>query len=400
MSSPRPLTARAIARLVRRVPQAWWRAGGVTALVVVLVTLGLRAYLDVGEARVPAVTGAQLEEATRLLVAAGFRTEPTLVDSPEPVGTVVSQSPAAGLRVRSGRVVEVLVSAAASVSVPEVLGLTLEAAEAVISESGLALGAVDRRVDSAEAWRVIGQQPAPGSMVVPGAPVALAISAGPERPRRVVPALSGLDLDGARRALEAAGLGLMDVVPVEAGGGRAGTVADQQPAAGANVAEGSFVTVYLRAEDQRLVRVPDLVGFSAVRARAMLLASGLRVRQERVRPGVEREVRTILTQQPPGASLAFAGTGVLLEVSGGPDLASPGEILPDRTLPLRFVLPVNEGFGPATEVRVIVRDSAGEREVARVRVDPGQEVDAQFNVVGEALVQIFVDGVLYLEYQV
>ena len=367
-------------------------------LVFALASLVVRAYLDVGEAKVPDLSGQPAEEAGRVLNAAGLKASELLVASDLPAGTVVSHTPEAGTRVKAGRVIELLVSAPASARVPEVVGLPREEAEASIREGGLTLGAVDRRTDAAEAGTVIAQRPAQGSAAVPGSPVALVVSVGPERLRRIVPVLSGLDVAGARRALEAARLGLMDVVPVEAGGAEPGTIAGQQPVAGTSVPEGSFVTVYLRAKDERLVEVPDVVGFSAARARAVLTAAGLRIREERVREGVKREVRTILEQRPAGANLAFEGTAVFLEVSEGPDVASPAEVLPDRTVPVRFVLPVTEGYGPATEVRITVRDAAGEREVARGRVDPGQEVSAEFNVVGEALVQIHVDGVLYLEY--
>ncbi|MES2304479.1 MAG: PASTA domain-containing protein [Gemmatimonadota bacterium] len=91
-------------------------------------------------------------------------------------GTVVRQSPSAGLPGTPQRPVDLTVSrGAASVRVPELVGLTLIAARDRLAAQGLRVGVIDQRFEG-KAGSVLAQSPAPGELVTKESGVNLTIS--------------------------------------------------------------------------------------------------------------------------------------------------------------------------------------------------------------------------------
>jgi hypothetical protein len=95
-------------------------------------------------------------------------------------GNVISQNPAAGASAANGSAVAIVVSTgAASVSVPNVVGLTQAAATTAITNAGLTLGAVTLQASTTvAAGNVISQNPAGGTSAAQGSSVALTVSTG------------------------------------------------------------------------------------------------------------------------------------------------------------------------------------------------------------------------------
>ncbi|NIX38720.1 MAG: PASTA domain-containing protein, partial [Gemmatimonadetes bacterium] len=95
-------------------------------------------------------------------------------------------------------------TAGAGVPVPELYDQTLSDAEATLRELGLELGDV-RELTSAttDSGRVLAQDPVPGQQLLPGASVAVGVSAG--APELRVPPLAGLGQATARDLLETLG---------------------------------------------------------------------------------------------------------------------------------------------------------------------------------------------------
>lgn len=87
-----------------------------------------------------------------------------------------------------------------------------------------------------------------------------------------VPSVDGFSPDEAERAMEEAGLGCVF-------DGAGGTVIGQLPAAGASIAEGSLVMLYVdqrsEIEENDLVSVPDVTGMSVIEANKRLRSYGL-----------------------------------------------------------------------------------------------------------------------------
>jgi beta-lactam-binding protein with PASTA domain len=127
---------------------------------------------------VPDVVGSTLSEAQRALREAGLRWTVSRVDSEEPPGTVVAQTPRAGARVDEGRAVALRVSAGPStVAVPDVTGLAEEAARNELQSAGFDVTVVDEPTsDATQDGTVVSQDPAGGTDSRPGTLVTITVA--------------------------------------------------------------------------------------------------------------------------------------------------------------------------------------------------------------------------------
>ncbi len=134
-----------------------------------------------GEATVPALAGLSRDQAQAALTDAGLtgRFIEAASDS-VPEGGVISQDPAAGLRIPVGSAVAVTVSTGAGpAQVPDLTGLTQAQAAAALSQAGLAAGSVTQRQDdTAPLGTVISQDPAAGADVDRGTEVDIVVATG------------------------------------------------------------------------------------------------------------------------------------------------------------------------------------------------------------------------------
>lgn len=134
-----------------------------------------------GEAAVPALAGLSREEAEAALVEAGLTARFLEQQSATvPVGSVVSQDPAAGVRIPVGSAVAVTLSTGAPpVAVPDLTGRTVDQAAAELAGVGLAPGAVtqEQRTD-VPAGTIVGQDPAAGDEVPAGTEVDVVVATG------------------------------------------------------------------------------------------------------------------------------------------------------------------------------------------------------------------------------
>jgi serine/threonine-protein kinase len=126
---------------------------------------------------VPDVKGQPKDNATTILQAAGFTTAATEVESTQPPGTVLGQTPAAGAHATKGSVVVLRVAKAPTqVVVPSVIGKTESDAFGIVAAAGLKPTSTNRSVpDQAQDGTVIAQNPAAGAQVHKGATVRLVI---------------------------------------------------------------------------------------------------------------------------------------------------------------------------------------------------------------------------------
>lgn len=124
-------------------------------------------------------------EATKMLEERGFHVSIERTTSSTVLkGYVISQTPTAGENVSFGATVTLLISDGADVStvtVPQVLGYTQEAAQEALSAVGLKVGSVDEGYsDEYPIGQVYYQSYAPGGNVTSGTAVDLRISIGPQ----------------------------------------------------------------------------------------------------------------------------------------------------------------------------------------------------------------------------
>ncbi|WP_394939294.1 PASTA domain-containing protein [Psychromicrobium sp. YIM B11713] len=192
---------------------------------------------------VPAVNGQSPEEATELLENQGFKVGGHSRVSSNSVksGKVAGTEPAVGSLLGKGAVVSLLVSTGPALTeVPALKGLTLEAAQQMLAQAGLAIGQPSAQNSSLPAGSILESSPPGGSRVPRGSKVSLLLASG----WTVVPgALVGGTVDQAGEILKAAGLVVQE--KFEASSAAAGTVLGLSPAEASPVAVGGTVVLLI-----------------------------------------------------------------------------------------------------------------------------------------------------------
>lgn len=198
-----------------------------------------------GKVRVPDVTNLPEERARKDLNEAGLKVD-TDVEPSNNVkkGFVIRTSPPATTSVdRDSRVRMFVSSGPKRVSVPDVVGLTREAAETRLTREGL-----DVRVEMQQSEEpeneVIAQSPGAGETLDRGDDVTITVAVAPEEPEPVtVPDVTGLTRAEALRALRNAGLRGSVSERATDNADEDGVVLRQSPGNGAEVDSGATVTL-------------------------------------------------------------------------------------------------------------------------------------------------------------
>lgn len=130
---------------------------------------------------VPNVVGFEETVAYKEIVDAGLEYQKVEIFSPQPRGTVVSTEPGAGSKVGEGDTVKILVSMGPQstvVSVPSIVGMTLDEAKRTLTEAGLLVGAIGFESSDKPADTVLSQEPVLGSQINMGGLVNFTVSSG------------------------------------------------------------------------------------------------------------------------------------------------------------------------------------------------------------------------------
>lgn len=236
-----------------------------------------------------------------------------------------------------------------------------------------------------------------------------------------------------------------------------GTVVRQNPAAGMMVREGKIIKVAI-SQGGKIIYVPDVVGQAIRSAEISIRSYGLTLGEESSRYSVVQEKDHVISQDPPAGSTAEKDALVNLVISAGappenirlmPKLAgknvdevrrwaeqnrigldvseeqgvgvAPGTVInqdvaPDTDLSaVRHLTVVVAGAGSTSEtpakifhyeipqsgqereIRLVLVDDGGEREIYRDTGTPGSKLEIPVSPRGRARVRIFVSGMLVEE---
>jgi serine/threonine-protein kinase len=194
---------------------------------------------------VPSVVNEQYTTATQTLSAPGTNLsfKANFVTSTRPQGTVLSQSPPGGTKVKSTTVVVLTVSGQqTSVDVPSVLGQAPATAGEMLKGANLAVGTQTSQCSSQfGSGLVSSQNPGAGASVSPNTPVNLVVSTGD---CIMVPDLVGMTPQAAQTLLPTGlSLGTTTMDPTCANGAQPGNIDNQTPAAGTQVSSGTSVNI-------------------------------------------------------------------------------------------------------------------------------------------------------------
>ncbi len=232
------------------------------------------------------------------------------------------------------------------VQVPNLDGLTVEAATSTLQGYDLRLGAQTTEISERPEGTIIAQQPAAGESIEQGQSVNVTVSIGLEQV--TVPQLIALTtVEAARIALEDVGLAL-GAVKEKNSQQPAGYVLNQDPAEGTQVDAGTPVSITVSSG---LVKVPKVTGSSEAQARSDLAQVGFDVQVVELEDGSVSS-GTVLAQSPQGGELLPRGSVVTITVATSPPLPSPEpspsvEPVPsDSGIPVPSGEPVPSGLAP------------------------------------------------------
>jgi serine/threonine protein kinase len=227
----------------------WWLVG----IFAVLLTLTTLAFFipdllpQVPEVLVPDLAGRTLEEAQQILgeynLRAAVRGE--VYSQDVPVGHVVSQEPAANRKIKINRTVWVTLSKGPEyLSVPDIVGQSLENAQRFLKQAGLKIGNVQEQFSSEAVGIILSQNPPSRTRLARGSTVDVIVSKGeePELQTVTVPAFVGKHQREVASELSSLGLKLGSVSerPSQVAPGE---VIEQSPLPGASVPLGSAVNL-------------------------------------------------------------------------------------------------------------------------------------------------------------
>jgi len=188
-------------------------------------------------------------------------------------GTVFAQTPTEGTRVDKETVVRIDVSSGKpEVTIPSVVGQTVEDAVAELTRAGLNAQVVEVNSDRDEGT-VTAQSPGAGTVVVEGTQVRINVSRGPKPV--TVPNVVGLPYDQAASELQRAGFAPSKIE--QDSDQAAGIVISQTPSGGSEGSKGSTVTVTV-SKGPSTSAVPDVTTQDFAIAQTTLEAAGFRTR--------------------------------------------------------------------------------------------------------------------------
>ncbi|MBM6774419.1 Stk1 family PASTA domain-containing Ser/Thr kinase [Olsenella profusa] len=220
-------------------------------------------------------------------------------------------------------IANLLGTAAAQRTVPSIIGMTQEQAEAAIESAGFEVGDVSQGYSNdQDEGDVYEQSPDAYSQAAEGTKISFRVSQGPQPAEQVeVPDLSNLTEEQAQDELESRNLRWRAGAEQESDEVEAGRVCDQDTEPGTMVDVNTTITYYLSSGSSQEV-VPNVTGDPEETAEARLIEAGFTVSKQYVNDDTVPEGCVIYTTPDEGET-ADKGSQVTIYISLGP--AAPEE---------------------------------------------------------------------------
>jgi beta-lactam-binding protein with PASTA domain len=261
-------------------------------------------------AGVPPLVGLTEDAARAQAAAIGLDVVITEEPSDAVAGTVLTQAPAAGSAATPGLKVQLTVAIARTVAVPNLVGDDLTTAQNQVTRLGLTLAVAGADPSDRPPGTVLSQTPAAGSQAARGSAVSVRTAISNQV---TVPDLRSQTVQAAGALLSSLGLVLGTQTP-QPGNQPQGTVVDQNPAPGAQLARGGTVNVVVATAPQpTTVATPNLISMTVDQARAALAPVGLQMATQQqastAAPG------TVLGQAPAAGAQVPVGSTVTVTIA-------------------------------------------------------------------------------------
>jgi beta-lactam-binding protein with PASTA domain len=221
-------------------------------------------------------------------------------------GSVSDQDPKEGTLTPLGSGVALTVV----VGVPSLIGMTEDAARAVLDPLGLRFGKIASQPSAAAVGTILAQQPPAGSAASADTVVDITVA---EPLEVAVPDFTGETIDAAQTTATQANL-VLSVGGTAPSANPPGTVVSQDPPAGTQVAPGSSVTVTTAVPVPVQQVVPNLQGMDQPTATQTLAALGLGLIVAGQVPSTQLAF-TVVSQDPVAGSQVPPGTNISVELA-------------------------------------------------------------------------------------
>ena len=252
----------------------------------------------------------------------------------------------AGIVVVALIIASVLGSGSKAYSVPNLLGLTQDDAQAQLDSDGhgFQIGNVSEQYSpSVEEGKIIEQTPGAGRTATEGSSIDIVVSKGEEPAASVtVPDLTNCTPSEAQDLLNKYGLKGQAGDSVYNADVEVGHVAEQEPVAGTSAKAGDTITYHL-SQGAEQVPVPNVVGESQSSATSALQSAGFEVSVTQSSSSSVEKGNVISTNPSAGTS-ADKGSTVTITVSTGPSSVSVPNVLGEDQYSAESALK-NAGFG-------------------------------------------------------
>ncbi len=267
---------------------------------------------------IPKVVGLDFVAASTALEAAGLTIEQVPLANPADPATPENQvwqtDPAADTVVELDSTVKVFFQPVLQPApVPNVVGQNLEEAKRILQEAQFLPGEVTSEASDQPKDTVIRTVPAADELLKPGEIVAIVLSGGPDT--ELIPEVTGLTQDAAKRLLEGASFGFVVTVQTEPNEDvAAGSAIRTEPAFGGELAAGSPITLFVSTGVVQ-VQVPPVVGLTEATAKNQITTKNLTVNVTYVNvPAGDANDGRVMAQSPTGGNLVAPGSAVGLQV--------------------------------------------------------------------------------------
>ena len=200
-------------------------------------------------------------------------------------------------------------------TVPDLLGLSPEEANAILKDKGLELRVIGEEYDLKRvAGTIIYQMPEPESKVKKGRKIKVVLSKGGEK--ATVPQLKGMTFRQAELALEGRGLKIGEPVFISADSLPADEVIESFPSAGTTVPLSMEIRVLINKGDTlEVVKVPKFKGENIKEIKSEIENFGLKLGKIKYKVKNKLLPGTVLNQIPKEGAEVRKGSIVELEVS-------------------------------------------------------------------------------------
>ena len=274
------------------------------------------------------------------------------------------------------------------ISCPDFVGMPIVEALKVAPRYRLRLNVEGERFDDHMGKNIIiSQDPPRGSSVKKGRTIGIIISKG--KKDIVSPDITGLTLRKAEGLILGNNFSLGKKTYAYSSKVKKGNVIAQNPGAGLELREGQFIHMLVsKGKREEYIIVPDFSGENYVNVKNKIISLGLNFRDIEYDYDETKNPGEVIAHTPAPGKKVLKGTPVVLKVNKTSDKLRTQDT--DRKeIDFEYVIP--DGI-LEKELRVVLIDDMGIKEVHRNSYEPGAKVSFKLYVVGKGKALIYIDN--------